>query len=468
MNENSPPVGDLEPFIVALSNFKRGDLAGAVLEEFGKRSINYEQYDNIAKCYFKIKMYEEAIKYGEKTLAVAGNSPQLYTARFNLINIYNHANYPEKALQCIKICESVIPENIDIMLEKAYTMFLLNKKNEAEEILQTTLQKYSHVLTDEIKTKILFNLGTYYLYRDEFQTGLKLFLKEGEKMRFWNTETIFSRNNTQFDNLGRNYIPWDGRPKPGKPIIVHAEAGIGDEIINVRFMKNLEDMGMTPYWFNPYQERNGLLNVFNRHGYKTIQSLKKVDGGEIYYTQSMHLPITMNLQYRDLWHGPYLFAEQKYIEKWKFVKGDRPAVGIRWQGNPVYDHDLHRSLPLKQILDVFDGGGVDLYSLQKDNGLDELDGRITDLSDKLETWEDTLACIHNLDYVITSCTSVAHAAAAMGKKTIILVPISAYYVWSHSGDRSPWYGDNVTLLRQQKPRVWDEPIQRLKELLEER
>lgn len=462
MSSTPTSVGDLEPIIVSLANFKRADLAEEMLQEFGKRSINYDQYDNIAKCFFKIKLYEQAIKYAEKTLAVAGSSPQLYTARFNLINIYNHANYPEKALQYIKLCQASIPDDVDIILEKAYTMFLLNRKVEAEEILQDTLVRYADRLAEETKTKILFNLGTYYLYRDEFQAGLKLFLEEGEKMRFWNTETIFSRNSTVFENSGKNYIPWDGRPKPGKPIIVHAEAGIGDEIINVRFMKKLQDAGMDPYWFNPYKDRTGLLKVFQRHGWKVITNLNQVSGSEIYYAQSMHLPVSMNLGYSDLWSGPYIHAHPDYIEKWRWVKGNKPAVGVRWQGNPVYDHDLHRSLPLAEILDVFSGKDVDLYSLQKDNGLEQLDGRITDLSDRLESWEDTLGCIHNLDYVITSCTSVAHASAAMGKKTYVLVPISAYYVWSHSGPQSPWYGSNVALLRQEKPRVWGEPIAKLR------
>ena len=67
--------------------------------------------------------------------------------------------------------------------------------------------------------------------------------------------------------------------------------------------------------------------------------------------------------------------------------------------------------------------------------------------------------------VITTCTSVAHASASMGKKTFIFIPISAYYTWSHSTKQSPWYGDNVTLLRQQKPRSWNEPLLELKEIL---
>jgi hypothetical protein len=31
--------------------------------------------------------------------------------------------------------------------------------------------------------------------------------------------------------------------------------------------------------------------------------------------------------------------------------------------------------------------------------------------------------------------------------------------------QSPWYGDNVTLLRQEKPRKWDEPLRELKDIL---
>ncbi|NDC96304.1 hypothetical protein EB077_13440, partial [bacterium] len=84
---NEPQLGDLEPFIKTLESFKRIDLAIEVLEEFAKYAFNYEQLDNIAKCYFKLKYYNQAIKYSEKTLAVAGNSQQIYFARFNLINV---------------------------------------------------------------------------------------------------------------------------------------------------------------------------------------------------------------------------------------------------------------------------------------------------------------------------------------------------------------------------------------------
>jgi ADP-heptose:LPS heptosyltransferase len=83
----------------------------------------------------------------------------------------------------------------------------------------------------------------------------------------------------------------------------------------------------------------------------------------------------------------------------------------------------------------------------------------------MNSFQETLGFIQNLDFVITSCTSIAHLAAASGKKVFVMVPISAYYVWSHSGDKSPWYGDNVTLLRQEKPRCWKAPLEKLKSIL---
>lgn len=470
MNDKPQGVGDLESFVMMLDQMNRKDLAIEVLEEFGKRSKFFDQFDNLAKCFFKLKVYDQAIKHGEMAVTVAGNSPQLYSARFNLINVYNHANYPEKAMRYIRHCESVIPYDVDIVLEKSYSQFLLNNKTEAEKLLQETLDKNPD-LSDEYKTKIKFNLGTYYLYKDQFQKGLRLFLEEGANLKIWNTESIFARNNNlHFENLNEKiraskFIKWDGSPKPGAPVIVHAEAGIGDEIINFRFMDKIKELGMRPYWYNSYTERQDLLSVFRRHGHNVISNLREIKDDVVYYAQSMHIPIAMNLEYKDLWSGPYLKADHKYVEKWKHIRKHKPAIGIRWQGNPFYDHDLHRSFPLGSVLDLFDGKNVDLYSLQKDNGLEELDNRIIDLSQELQSWEDTLACIENLDYVITSCTSVAHASAALGKKTFILIPISAYYVWSHSTKQSPWYGDHVTLLRQQKPRRWDEPIEQLRKLI---
>jgi tetratricopeptide (TPR) repeat protein len=462
-NNATPGLGDLEPFIVTLNNFKRKDLAEEVLGEFGKRAFSFAQYDNVARCFFKIRNYDKAVDFCHKALSVTNNPQEMYVIRTNLINAYNHANYPEKAMTYIKQCQTVIPDDVDIILERAYSLFLLDRKPEAEQVLRDTLSKFSDKLSEEYIIKIKFNLGTYHLYRDEFQQGLKLFLEEGAKMKFWNTESIFARSSV-FDSPNSKFVKWDGKPKPGSTLIIQAEAGIGDEIINVRFVKRIEQMGMNVYWYEPLKERKDLLNFFNRQDIKAISDLKQIKTeGEIYYAQSMHLPIVLGIEYPDLWNGPYLSVDETHKNKWSWIKKDKPSIGIRWQGNPMYDHDLHRSYPLQQVIDLFKDYDVNLYSLQKDNGLEELNDNIIDLSSELKTWEDTVGAMSNMDLIITSCTSVAHASAACGFATAVMVPISAYYVWSHSMEKSPWYGDNVKLFRQKKPRVWDEPVKQLKQ-----
>lgn len=423
----------------------------SLLDTMSKHAWKFEEYDDLAKCYFKQKIYDKAIDFSEKALITAYVNTKIWTARANLINVYNHANQPELALKYIKQAEISIPDDVDTKLEKAYSYFLMNEKDKAEEILHDVLLNTKN-LSEEYATKIKFNLGTYYLYRDEFQKGLNLFLEEGKKLDYW-----------QKAKLPFKY--WEGGIQPGKTIILFAEAGIGDEIINVRFMKYLTDFGMNPIWLS---ERKDIAEIFNRNGFKTITNRKDIPQEEgLLWTYPMNMPTSLNLDYTNLWYGPYIKSSDAYDAKYEWMKSDKKKIGIRWQGNPDYDNDLHRSVPLKEIYESVKHIDAEFYSLQRDVGLEEIDDfpGLIPMHDYMKSFDDTLSIINNLDMVITTCTSVAHASASMGKKTFIFIPISAYYTWSHSTKQSPWYGDNVTLLRQQKPRSWNEPLLELKEIL---
>lgn len=440
----------LEPIIQTLYQFKEKKLAIDVLEAFYKNAFHFEQYDELAKCAFRIKEYKLAIEYGETALANALKPEQMWVARSNLINVYNHANYPEKAMRLIIANENVIPNDKDTRLEKAFSLYLLGKRDEAEAIIRAELLKPD--LSEDEHTKLRFNLGTYELYRDNFLYGLELLMIEGRKMGLWPKQS-----------LPGEY--WMGQPAEGKQVFILAEAGIGDELINIRFMKDLEARGIIPIW---YTEREDLYRIYQKNGYRVTNTIKDYKEGML-WAKSMLLPLYLEMSYETLWKGPYLKASQEYIDKAAFIKSTKGLkIGLRWQGNPEYDQDLHRSVPLKEIAEVLPRENS-YFSIQRDNGLEELDGLdfITDLSDDLKTFEHTLGIIENLDVVITSCTSVAHAAASIGKKTFVFVPLSAYYTWSHSTEKSPWYGDNVVILRQTKTRDWAEPIAKLQKHLKE-
>lgn len=427
------------------------DQAMSLLDTMNNHAWQFNEYDDLAKCYFKQKEYLKATDCAKKALVTAYTNERIWAARTNLINVYNHANQPELALTYIKQSEISMPNDVDMKLEKAYSLFLMNDRNAAENILQDVLANTPD-LSEEYATKIKFNIGTHYLYRDEFQEGLRLFLEEGKKLDYW-----------QKAKLPFKY--WEGGVIPGKTIILYAEAGIGDELINVRFMKHLSEVGMNPIWLT---DRKDMAEIFNRNGFKTITNKNDIPKEEgILWTYPMNLPTSLNLDYSSLWYGPYIKSSNEYDKKFEWMKDNKLKIGIRWQGNPDYDQDLHRSVPLSEIYESVKHLDAQFYSLQRDVGLEEISSfpGLLPMHDYMESFDDTLAIINELDLIITSCTSVAHASAAMGKKTYIFVPISAYYVWSHSTKQSPWYGDNVTLLRQQKPRTWTEPLAELTQLV---
>jgi len=367
----------------------------------------------------------------------------------------------------IKIQEK-ITTSVNLALDKAYSLYLLERKPEAKEILEDALFNHADELDDETKIKIRFNLGTYYLYEDRFQEGLRNFMLEGAKMKLWQAEALIQRNK----NLGFTF--WEGSPDC-KNLIVYGEAGIGDEVINSRFMKHLKDRGINAYWYTATQsdrdknDRVGLTQILKKNGIQVIEDLaevKKMKLENVHWTLSMRLPIYLNCEYKDLWYGPYIKACPEFKKKWK-LKGKKLKIGIRWRGSKHYEHDLHRSYPLKDLYDVLKHVDADFYSLQKHDGTEEIPDfpGLINVEDKLETLEDTLALISNLDLVITSCTSIAHLAASQGKDLIVMVPISAYYLWCQIGNKSHWYGDNVTLVKQKKPRTWDDAFSELNNVL---
>lgn len=230
----------------------------------------------------------------------------------------------------------------------------------------------------------------------------------------------------------------------GKHLLLCSEGGYGDEVINVRFAKNFADRGAKV----TVTCDNSLKSVFSRvPGVAAVVGHKGAP--EVYHdfwVPGMSAARVLETEYSDLSGKPFLSAAPEYQAKWKeyfdtnFPQGKRPRIGLRFFGNPEFEHEQHRKFPKEGLLKVI--GDRPWVNLQKEE---------TNL--RLETWEDTIAVMDQLDLIITSCTSVAHVAAGLGKETWVLVPILPYYIWAYPGDRSPWY-DSVRLFRQKKFGEW--------------
>jgi hypothetical protein len=261
---------------------------------------------------------------------------------------------------------------------------------------------------------------------------------------------------------------WNGEDVKGKHVLFYCEAGFGDGVIFVRFAKEIANLGAKVLVIcDP-----GLAPLFARIPEISAVVQKEVSLGVYhdYWVPSMMSPVLLKTQFKDLSGEPYLTADPKYVKKFSsYIKSGKCRAGIRWLGREGEDY-VNRIFPRDLFFDAVTQDHVQLYSLQRDERSredytgEELPKHIIDLEILLETWEDTVGAIMNLDIIITSCTSTAHLSAAMGKPTWVIIPVMPYYIWTYTGNKSPWY-KNVILFRQQKYGNWDQPFREIKERL---
>lgn len=274
-----------------------------------------------------------------------------------------------------------------------------------------------------------------------------------------------------FNNFGNKFpiknIPvWNREDSLyNKTIIFYCEGGFGDEIINFRFIFPLFEeyrpnliVACHPKLKKLFHQSYPWLTVISR----TILNQVEFDT----WIPAMSAPYYLNLNYDKLLNKKYIEIPKN--ESWKLLlKSNKIKIGIRWSGNPKFEHEQFRKFPIELMTALSEIPNTQFYSFQRDNDMIDLPKNIIDLSLYIKEWEDTAAALNEMDLVISSCTAVAHLAAAMGKETLIVVPILPYYVWAEEGNKSTWY-PTVTLYRQTKFGDWKDPFDKLRRDLNDR
>jgi hypothetical protein len=292
--------------------------------------------------------------------------------------------------------------------------------------------------------RIVFNLGWHEMRHGNLKRGLEM-MDAGRFINCFGLPRIEGEI-------------WRDQDLKGKTLLFRCENGFGDQIMNFRFAKDFADKGANVV----VSCDKSLKQIFSRHGFICIDS--EVTGNVYYdyWVPSMSAAHILGYDTDTFPSQPYMKAEPRKL----YSKKGTLKVGIRWAGNPEFEHQQHRRFDPQPLIDLHNIEGVTLYSLQRDEDL--VDGLpFADLRDQMKTFDDTASIIAGLDLVITSCTSVAHLAAALGKETWIIVPVLPYYAWAAAGDKSVWY-DSVRLFRQEKYGEWDAPLNAVRTALEEK
>ena len=235
-----------------------------------------------------------------------------------------------------------------------------------------------------------------------------------------------------------------------KYILFRSEGGLGDEIANARFVTNIKEKSNANITISCSKS---LMSVFSRiDGVDSV--IERNFEHHIYYDSwvpAMSAVSCLDYEYEDLNGKSYL---NSILDK--KISNDNIKIGIRWSGNPSFEHEQYRKFDTFDFLDITKNfPNISFYSFQRDIDLVDLSiyKNVTDLAKLLCTWEDTLSYLNEMDLVITSCTSIAHASAALGKETWVIVPILSYYIWAYPGDKSYWY-DSIKIFRQSSYNDW--------------
>ena len=281
---------------------------------------------------------------------------------------------------------------------------------------------------------------------------------------------------------------WDGTDLAGRTILLLAEQGLGDTLHFIRYAPLVKQRGGTvivecqPALIRILSSIEGI-DSFVARGlplpeFDVHASLLSLPG--LFHTTVDNLPATV----------PYVHTDPALIEEWR-PKLSQPndqesdighrtsnikrvfKVGIAWQGNPLFIGDRHRSVPLLHFASLAKVAGVQLISLQKGAGSEQLldiagKFQVLDLGSHLDeacgAFMETAAVMKNLDLVITSDTAIAHLAGALAVPVWVALSFMPDWRWMLRRHDSPWY-PTMRLFRQTRRGQWPDVFAEMAEEL---
>ncbi|WP_374562318.1 tetratricopeptide repeat protein [Ideonella sp.] len=259
---------------------------------------------------------------------------------------------------------------------------------------------------------------------------------------------------------------WDGSPLNGRTVLVWAEQGFGDALQFLRFVPEVKRRGGRVV-LEVLGEMMGLaaripgVDAVTQRGLPP-QALPAFDC----HIALMSLPHVLGIADDTLpTLVPYVHADAVRCTHWRqrlVDHGWQPerelAVGWVWAGNPNVKNDGQRSPRFAPFAPWLRLPGLRWFVLQKGDGQRDLAGQdlpahFVNLDSEIQSFDDTAAVIAELDLVITSDTSVAHLAGAMGKPVWVTLPFHHDWRWGLDDTQSAWY-PSARLFRQATRGDW--------------
>jgi hypothetical protein len=250
----------------------------------------------------------------------------------------------------------------------------------------------------------------------------------------------------------------------GKTILIHAEQGLGDTLQFCRYLPMVKKLGARVI-FEVFAPLMGILAELDGVDELVVRSkpLPEFD----YHCPLMSLPLVFKTTLDTIPAAtPYLTAQPGRVARWESRLGQSGfKVGVCWKSSDLIKE---RSIPLDCLARLSKIPGVRLIGLHKGEGEKELATLPKGVGvealgpdfDSDGAFLDTAAVIQCCDLVITTDTSVAHLAGALGARTWVMLPFVPDWRWMMEREDSPWY-PTTRLFRQSAAGDWQTVVDRM-------
>ena len=414
-------------------------------------------------------------------------APDLLEARFQLGLAHLHLGRFDDAIEYFRKVIELKPEHADAHCNLGYVLHKhLEELDEAEAHLRRALE----LAPEKIETRT--NLAMVLDYRGESDAALRIYERilqenpDDPEARVNRALILLARGdyaNGWADYEARHRLharrdfglpEWDGASLGGRSIVVHAEQGVGDEILFASCVPDL--IRQADRVILECSDR--LEALFRRSFPRAIVRSGKLDDPidwlEEYAPVHCQLPIGSLPRWfrRDRGAfsgaGAYLQADSRAVGEWRnrLAVTSKPAIGISWRGGVPATRGRLRSVPLELLKPLLerDAEFVSLQHGAQARDFEGMRGRVTVFPGVTDSPDELAALMGALDLVVSVDNTTAQLAGALGHPVWIMLSATPEWRYGSSGDSMPWY-PSARLFRQGGEQRWEPVVERVADAL---
>ncbi|MEL7086234.1 MAG: tetratricopeptide repeat-containing glycosyltransferase family protein [Cyanobacteria bacterium J06597_1] len=446
----------------------------AMLFELGSAFLKVNKFSRALECFSKVlsldRHHAEAIgklAYIHLQEGRIADSIQLYKQAiainpnhsihiYNLACAYSACSEHDGAIQAFKRVTELEPDNAEAFHHLATT---LRGQGQLDEAISTYEQALS-LLPDYAEA--------------HFGLSLALLLS-GHYARGW--EEYEWRVHALSGLISVPPFPqWDGQLKfHNGDLLVLSEQGLGDTFQFIRYAPQLKSYFNRVLVYTPQKLVNILGQSIDVDSISECPTIASKQAAR--WIPLLSIPRFLGAEHnKPIVSNPYLHVSTERVKFWRDLFPDNTfIVGLNWQGNPEQEKRVSRgrSFSLSEFEVLSRIPGLKFISLQKGAGSEQMETCrfkhvFVDCQAEVDrAWDfiETAAIVKNCNLVITSDTSLAHLAGALGQQTWILLKQLPDWRWGLSGSQTAWY-PSARLFRQQVAGDWQTVMIEVKQVLE--